>query len=300
MASMCKSTTGQYNTHLKSFERFCDAQDHRDYLNIQCNLGIEFLTNMFEAGASYSSINTARSAISQFVNLTDSQHQFGKHPLTTRFMKGVYKLRPPLPKYNATWNVSPVLNLLESLDISSLKNLSMKCLMLIALSTGQRVQTLSILDLALMKSNDEKFVFLVRNVIKTSKPGRSHKVEIHKYKGGRPGICPFICLQKYLEKTKVYRKSNKLFLSYLKPHKAVGSQTISRWITMIMKKAGVDNKFGSHSVRHAASSKAWDVKIPIDSILSTVGWSSEKTFASFYRREIIPDSKDFAEAVLND
>ena len=42
-------------------------------------------------GLSYSSINTARSALSSILKL-DNCDNFGTHPLVTRFMKGIYEL----------------------------------------------------------------------------------------------------------------------------------------------------------------------------------------------------------------
>ena len=37
----------------------------------------------------------------------------GTHPLVRRFMKGVFILRPALPRYNVTWDVNIVLNYLK-------------------------------------------------------------------------------------------------------------------------------------------------------------------------------------------
>ena len=301
MASMATSTKGQYETHIRRFQIFCSDKDHMDPLLIPCSLAIEFLTSMFDSGLSYSSINSARSAISQFSCLIDSSHQFGKHPLTTRFMRGVYRLRPPLPKYNTTWDVGPVLRHLESLDCSDLKTLTHKCVMLIALTTGQRVQTINSLDLNFMTLSPGKVCFAIREVLKTSKPGSSFSLETNKYSVAETNICPFACLMEYLDATKPLRTSNKLFVSYLKPHRPVSAQTISRWLTNVLNRSGVDTSYGSHSVRHASTSKAASLNVHVDIILRMAGWSSERTFACFYRRKITPSSsKVFTQAVLGE
>lgn len=74
-----------------------------------------------------------------------------------------------------------------------------------------------------------------------------------------------------------------LFISYVKPHKAVTRDTISRWIKMVMLKSGIDvNKFASHSVRSASVSRAEKNSIPICNILNVAGWSNAETFAKFY------------------
>ena len=62
-----------------------------------------------------------------------------------RFFKGVSKLRPPLPRYNVTWNPTVVLNYLESCypnEEISLDTLTGKFSTLVALITAHRVQTL--------------------------------------------------------------------------------------------------------------------------------------------------------------
>ena len=87
------------------------------------NTGIEFLTSLFKSGLSYSSINTARSAISQFVKFSNIQGNFGSHSITCRFMKGVYKLRTPKPKYNSIWDVKPLLNYLKAMEEGDLYSL---------------------------------------------------------------------------------------------------------------------------------------------------------------------------------
>ena len=94
-------------------------------------------------------------------------------------------------------------------------------------------------------------------------------------------------IKEYLKRTCLYRNNcSKLFLSFTKPHKEVTKETISRWIRIILSKAGVDTKIdGPHSVRSAA--KANVNSVPLDVILKKAGWSREKTFAIFYNKEIV-------------
>ena len=65
-------------------------------------------------------------------------------------MKGVYNCKPTLPRQSATWDVNLVLRYLKSLyphENLSLKQLSYKLIVLLALTTGQRIQTLYFVDL---------------------------------------------------------------------------------------------------------------------------------------------------------
>lgn len=62
---------------------------------------LTYLTELYNAGLGYSCINTARSALSSFLQLENCV-SVGSHPLVRRFMKGVFNLRPSLPRYNVT------------------------------------------------------------------------------------------------------------------------------------------------------------------------------------------------------
>jgi hypothetical protein len=69
----------------------------------------------------------------------------GKHPLVTRFMRGVFQLRPALPRYTETWNVSVIkyLSNMEPTAELKMENLTTKLTMLLALLSGHRTQTLT-------------------------------------------------------------------------------------------------------------------------------------------------------------
>ena len=43
-------------------------------------------------------------------------------------------------------------------------------------------------------------------------------------------ICPYVYLEDYIERTKSLRHDDVLLISSIKPHRAIGSQTIARWI----------------------------------------------------------------------
>ena len=65
-------------------------------------------------------------------------------------MKGVYTPRPALPRYNVTWDVIVVLKCLKGLsplESLSLLQVSQKLLMLLLLLSGQREQTIYLMDM---------------------------------------------------------------------------------------------------------------------------------------------------------
>ena len=71
-------------------------------------------------------------------------------------------------------------------------------------------------------------------------------------------LCVASVILKYIEMTKSFRNNlDRLFIALRKPHKAIGSRTVSSWIKEVLAKRGIDTSvFTSHSTRHAASSAA--------------------------------------------
>ena len=115
--------------------------------------GINFLATLFSAGLGYSAINTAHSALSSVLGLSNNI-TFGSHPLVVHFLKGVFELKPSLPHYSRIWDVATVLQYLRTLGPASeldLKTLTTNTTMLLCLLTGQRCQTLTKLDTNLMR-----------------------------------------------------------------------------------------------------------------------------------------------------
>ena len=87
----------QYQTYYKKWEMFW-RQRNINPLQATLQDGINFLAEIFGTGVRYSCTNTARSALSSLIVLSGSI-QFGRHLLVTRFVKGVFEVRPALPRY---------------------------------------------------------------------------------------------------------------------------------------------------------------------------------------------------------
>ena len=101
------STRKRYAGHVQRFTQYCHQQNV-DPFQATTKIGIEYLTKYFHTGVGYSSVNTARSVLSTIIK-TENDIPFGELPLVCRFLKGVFNLRPALPKYSTTWDVSVVL-----------------------------------------------------------------------------------------------------------------------------------------------------------------------------------------------
>ena len=219
-------------------------------------------------------------------------------------MHGVFVNRPALPRYKQIWDVSVVLEYLKSVGDNtqlSLKDLTMKTTMLLALVTGQRCQTIQALNVEQMVRNDDMWTFHINKLLKTSRPGKHFgTIEIKTFTEEKI-ICPVTVLKEYVARTLPIRKTSKqLLLSYQKPHKPVSSETIGKWIEKTLTRAGIDIKvFGAHSTRSASTSAAKVGNIPVGIIMNAAGWSNTRTFSKFYDKPIDSGQKDnFGHSLL--
>ena len=247
---------------------------------------VEFLTTLFTAGLSYSAINTARSALSSFVTLGKNV-TVGNLPLVKRFLRGVYNKRPSFPRYKQTWDVTHVLDYLKTLspvNTLSLRTLTLKLVMLLALITGQRVQTLHSFDLNFIKVTKEGVYIEVHEILKSSKPGRHLDPLVLPAFVDDTRLCIVHVLQEYIGRTSSLRKTQKLFVTYMKPHAQASIATISNWIKLVLKLSGVDSSFKSHSTRGASTSAALKAGTSVNVILRSAGWKNESVFQKFYNR----------------
>jgi len=143
-----------------------------------------------------------------------------------------FETRLPTPKYNSIWDVSLVLRHLSKSYPNvtlPLKDLTYKVLMLLLLVSGQRGQSIHLLDLKHLSKEDQRYSFDILQHTKTSRPGVSPtRIEIARYDSDTT-ICPLSCLQEYINRTQQFRGvETKLFISHVKPYKAVSRETISR------------------------------------------------------------------------
>lgn len=289
ISSISENTRSQYTSSLKLWWVFC--QEHNiDCYNFHTSSLLKFLSDCFQNGSSYGTLNNHRSAISLI-----SINNISEDLRLRRFFKGVFRIKPSFPRYNYIWDPSTVLDYLENNDNDSitLEQLSKKLVMLLALSTGQRTQTLSLIKISNTKYFDDRIVITITSLIKTSAIGKAQPVLNLPYFRPRPGICPASTLVKYISVTSQIRPSleDNIILTYKKPHKPASSQTIGRWIKQTLTDSGIDTSvFKPHSTRHASTSAASRSGLNIDVIRKTAGWSAQSAiFANFYNRPIVND-----------
>lgn len=265
---------------------------------------LDFLTALHHDKLGFSSLNSARSALSSFI----VQHNgctIGNSALVKRFMKGIFILDPPRPRYSKIWNVKVVLDFLKSLSplcSLDLKMLTLKLTMLMVLVTAQRAQSVHLLKLSNMTSDGKNFMFSFSELLKqqSSTRIRAPVFRLIPYTKD-PDLCVCTVLKEYLSRTANFRNSqDKLLLSFAKPHQAVTKDTVRRWIKTVLMLSGVDTSvYKCHSTRAASTSAAKRNLVSVDEIIATAGWSNARTFGKFYDKPLQEHDSLFSSAMLD-
>ena len=254
---------------------------------------------MFDTGLSASTLKIIRSSISFF--LRESHGTIIDHHFVSRLLKSFEKLRPTVPRYVVTWDVDKVLFFLRQWfphSSISLKQLTLKACMLIAISSSDRAQTIHSMRRDRCVFTGKGVEFPIFSKLKTSRHLRRPRVVVCP-RTNDPAINVELCVSDYLARSWVLRmsaarrmksKSNQLFISH-QTGLPVARNTISRWLTDVMSMAGIDTSyFKGHSTRGASTSKARSRGATASQIVMQGDWTRVSTFERNYDREILGPS----------
>ncbi|KAK6061713.1 site-specific recombinase, phage integrase family [Cooperia oncophora] len=268
----------EYNSALKKWAAFCkDTGIGRLHPRVEDILN--FLGQLFESGASFSSISTHKSAIIVYLSAINGELCRKDMILVNRCMKGFFRQRPPRPRYADIWDVSAVLKYLRSLEPNATLNLTQltqKTVMLLALVAPKRVSDLAalstlgrgLLGLLLMKKN--------RGF------GKAHTAVVQAYKGDIL-LCPLTTIKDYINRTLLYRNQVRtLFMSLNRPHKKCNIHTIARCLREVLKNSGIDDRFKAHSIRAASTTFSKRQGLSSKAIMEAANWAlNGTTFEKF-------------------
>uniref|UniRef100_K1RN86 Uncharacterized protein n=1 Tax=Magallana gigas TaxID=29159 RepID=K1RN86_MAGGI len=236
-SSWSKGTNSSYDSAWNKWTRWC-LERQTDPFSVSISSVLEFLSWLHHSGYQYRTINVHRSGISSVLPFVDNL-PVGQHYLLKHLMKGILKENPPLPKYTVLWDVDLVLSYLKDLPDNkdlSLKVLSKKLAILLAIAAPKRVSELARLDIRFMKLTPEYVVFRLPGISKTQRDCNAKEVTYHRFSDER--ICVLECLCVYLEATKGFRNgdiaevSDPLLRAVVKPHKGLTPNTISNWTAL--------------------------------------------------------------------
>ena len=288
-------TIKQYQSYWYRFKNWCDPRGINSG-NLSVNMFCKFFVSLFDSGLSASTLKFARSAINFF--LRESHSDIIDSAIVSRLLKSFERTRPTVPRYAVTWDVNKVLCMLKSwypYTGMSLKRLTLKTCMLVALASSDRAQTLQQMrhDRCVISARGVEFPIFSR--LKTTRHLRKARV-VSCPRMPDPSLDVAECVTTYMTRCFKFRyravkkrlpKPTQLFLSY-KTGLPVARNTISRWLTDVMFRAGIDTTyFTGHSTRVASVSKAKRRGANPNQLILQGDWTNVTTFHDHYDREIL-------------
>ena len=172
LASWRSKTSRAYDSYFRKWLGWCTERG-LDPVSGPISDVANFLADLHTQGYQTNSLNAYRSAISTMHDRVDDM-DVGKHPLAARVLKGAFYARPPLLRYTTTWNVQVVLDsILQWGDTTSLslKLLTYKLVMLMALTRPSRSADLAALSVSKCQFKPEGVSFLPSGLAKQSRQG---------------------------------------------------------------------------------------------------------------------------------
>ena len=101
-----------------------------------------------------------------------------------------------------------------------------------------------------------------------------------------PALCPVTSIQGYLDKTgPICGDIKALFIVLVGTIRPATKMTLNRWERSFMTEAGLGN-FSVHSNRSTAATSGLMTGIPLDELISRVGWSHPSTFINHYLKPL--------------
>ncbi|KAJ8983767.1 hypothetical protein NQ317_006099 [Molorchus minor] len=299
MNSLSEATLKQYNSTFKAWWHHCIKNRIPLFTATVPQIIVFLQTILNTQQCKYGTLNSHRSALSLIL-----QDHIGTDGRLNRFMKGVSKIRPSRPKYSNTWDPGTLVayfNKQGSNENLTLQQLSYKLVSMLAITTGHRLQTISLIRISNIRETATGLQILISDQIKTSKINKAQPCIHIPFFVEKPNLCVANTIKHYKNVTACLRKDTDdfLFLTHKKPHKVATKQSLSRWVKETLKMAGIDTTlFQAHSTRHASTSTAHKQGVSIEAIMQAAGWTNKTTFTKFYQRPITVKNQ-FAEAILN-
>ena len=141
-----------------------------------------------------------------------------------------------------------------------LKQISLKLATLLALTCPKRVSSLAKLDINHYRLAPEGAIFTLTTHTKTSRPDETVTAFFSSCTKDIT-LCPVACLKTYISATKDLRplsgkEPSILFISHIKPHRAVTTATVARWIRSRSRYDGLQVTFRSRRC-HVSSSQSF-------------------------------------------
>ncbi|KAM4690422.1 uncharacterized protein WCC33_017807 [Rhinophrynus dorsalis] len=273
------STTKIYYRVWTTFHRWCISKKLKRQ-SIAAPQILEFLQTGFQKGLKPASLKVQLSALSAILATP-----FADNFLIKKYMTAICKIKPTIRDTVPSWDLNLVLQQLSShpyfepLESISIKHLTLKTVLLTAVTSARRVS-----ELQALMATSPCLIFHQDKVVLKPNPAFRSKVISHFHLNQEivlPSFCPdpkgdlekrlhnldlVRCLQIYIKRTQLIRKTDSLFVHHFGKFKgcAASKSSISRWIKncIILSYESADKepplKIKAHSTR--AISTSWAQK----------------------------------------
>ena len=219
----------------------------------------------------------------------------GEDSRIKRIFRFFWRRRPVFPRYLVTWDIKRVLKFLSTWhppDKLSFKQLTLKTLALVAITSSDRAQTLEAIDVEFSEINNEGIFFPIYSLLKGSKRNRPVRV-VKCIRFDEPALDVSHYVVVYMQRSLIFRvravnrglpKPKNLFLSYA-TGKPLRRASIAKYILEVLELAGIDtNCFKAHSTRGSIPSAIASRGSSPEKIMAQGDWKNLGTFKRFYER----------------
>ena len=287
-----QGTRKAYRHPWEEWVGWCEFRQE-DPVQAPVELVANFLTQKFHTGLAYRTMNVYRSAISAKHSLVQGL-LVGQNMLIVKLLKGMFNEKPPQPKYMETWDAATVLERMKTQpedEFLSLRDLSLKVCMLMALTSASRASELHKLKISMMLDKGDEMEFHIGELTKGRKVGDGPLVIRFVQYEAEPKLNVVHCLRTYLDTTEELRAAGtageQLLISFKQPHGALAKSSVARWLKIAMQEAGIDTSvFQAHSTRAAATSRAENLGLSVQQIMERANWKRAMTFKRYYHKEV--------------
>ncbi len=308
LRSRASSTLAGYNAKWKLFIRWCHGRQldpHNTSVTDICS----FLQMKLEEGIQWQTLKGYVAAISA-CHKQFTIHSLGKDRRIIHFLRGAFRIRPPVKPVVPTWDLHVVLQALtgapfEPMVNADLKYVTWKTSFLLAITSAARVSELQALDSHPDLSRVSKTHAILRLnpsfIPKTTLVEYlNREIELQAFFPDPSTLeqramrkhCPVRALLFYLDRTKPIRKDSQLLISYKAGQLGgkVTKSTVSRWIQetiafsyTLMGRSQPVSSVRAHSTRAVATSLADLRGVSPSDLCRAATWSSSSVFAKHYR-----------------
>lgn len=282
---------------------------------------LEFLQAGLEKGLKPSTLRVHVSALSAVLD-----KRFAEHPWIQRFLRAASRIQPQHHSTIPPWDLNTVLAALtstpfEPLQDCSLRNLTLKTVFLLAITSARRVGEIQAFSFKppYLSVLDDRIILRLHPTFLPKVVSRFHRQQ----EIILPSFCPnptsekereFHCLDvrrcviAYLQATQSFRKSDHLLLQFQGPNKGqmASKITIARWIKIaistcyLLKEKTPPAGIRAHSTRAVATSWAESASTSIEQICKAATWSNPSTFFKHYKLDIVSNQDlSFGRRILS-